>query len=303
MKFLQKTIELIVNLLDNFLYYIMQEDVFICVLQLVYSAHSRIPNYKIDFMTLYSITISGRIISKFLGKVVEKIPPISEKQFNELKEADPFEKEKTKKKTFALIVNPSFVMRTIGEETPPALTQKLEHSSVETNATGQSELKIPLSLKNIKTLCSWPLNGKENERVFDRYFILEIFEQCNSCPDKMSVYLMRRDIVEQSLGMQYNLQKELVKAQGFEVPPLRERALFGALVILNERKRFDPLKFKLIASSHPGKVRFRDGDFDSVTVGDFDPAVGVSISVNVYNVHPNIGVVPGRPAEVPATGT
>ncbi len=276
---------------------------------LVISTNGAARNYKEDFKTLYPITISGKIISQYIGKVVEKIPPISEKQFNELKEPDPFEKGKSKGETFVFIVDPSFVMRTIDKETPLALDylgnltespKQESEQNPETNTTEKSELKIPLSLKNVKVLCSYPLKGKENMPIF-AYFNLEVSQQCNTRPDKMSVYFMRRHVVNQSRKQPYAEQEKPVKDKGFEVPSLRVRVLFDTVSILKDGTCPDANTPRLTYSRHPETVRNGNNVYHSV-IGGFAPGAGVHVYYYDY-YHDDIGVVPGRPAEVPAIGT
>ncbi|HSW86883.1 MAG TPA: F-box protein [Rhabdochlamydiaceae bacterium] len=267
---------------------------------LVISTNGTERNYKEDFKTLYPITISGNTISQYLGKVGEKIPSISEKQFNELNEPDPFEEGKLKRETFVFIVDPAFVMRTIDPETPLALDDL--GNLVKTNTTEKSELKIPLSLKNIKVLSSYPLKGKENMPVFSRYFNEEIFRQCNTCPDKISVYFMRRDVVNQSRGKPYAVQEKFVKDKGYKVTPLRIRVLFDSVVILKDGTCPDACKPRWNYSYHPETFRY-DNDVNHPVVGGFVPHTGVDVTRYNFDGDDSVGVVPGNPAEVPAIGT
>lgn len=267
---------------------------------LVISSNGAERNCKEDFKTLYPITISGKIISQYIGKVVEKIPPISEKQFNELKEPDPYETGTLKGETFLFIVDPSFVMRTIDQETPLALDD-LENP--ETNTTEKSELKIPLSLKNINVLSSSPLKGKENMPVFV-LFNPEVLKQCNTRPDKISVYFIRKNVVDQSRGQPYAGQEKLVKDEGFEMPPLRIRVLFDTVVMLKNGTCPDASQPRWTYSCHPETVSHDNGDNSHhVVVGGFTPHFGGLVMFFDYGSNASFGVVPGRPAEIPAIGT
>jgi hypothetical protein len=258
-------------------------------------------NYKKDLQVLYPITLSGKIISQYLGKVVEKIPPITEECFNELQQLDPFEKDKLKAKNYVFIVDPSFVLRTVDQYTPLALDDAgnlVENK--QTDALEKKELKIPFSLKNITMLCSYPLKGKENMRVF-AYLKDEVFQQCNTRPDKISVYFMRRHVVDQSRGQPYAKQEKLVKDKGFEMLPLRVRVLFNTVVILKDGTCPDVREPRWTYSRHPDTVRSGNNVYHSV-VGAFVPRAGVRVNSCDFGSD-TVGVVLGKPAEVPVIGT
>jgi hypothetical protein len=265
-------------------------------------------NYKEDFKTLYSITISGRIISQFIGKVVEKIPPISEKSFNELEEPDPYETGKLKRQTFVFVVDPSFVMRTVGKEAPLALddlgnlieSPERESGQSPENTTEKSELKIPLSLKNIKVLCSYPLKGKENMPVFDERSENEVFEQCNALPDKIAVYFMRRHVIDQGKRMLYDEQRKLVEDKGFEVTPLRIRAIFDSVDILKEGTCPDGRASQGYIYSHHSETVFYGCNVYHTFIGCFHPGDGLLVNDDLFDEAFN-SVAPGRREKVPTT--
>ena len=126
-------------------------------------------NRKEDFKILHPRFISGKMIGRLFGKVIGPIPPISEKDFNALKEEDPFEKKtkKLKGETFVFVVRPDKVARTLDQDTPLVLNASNELIENAGNSTETGELlEIPFSLKNNKMLCSYPLSGKENMPVF-----------------------------------------------------------------------------------------------------------------------------------------
>ena len=159
---------------------------------------------KEDFKILYPRFVSGKMIGRLFGKVIGPIPPISEKDFNELTEEDPFENGKLKGETFVFVVRPDKVARTLDEATPLALNASNELVENTGNSTETGEvLEIPFSLKNHKMLCRYPLSGKENMPVFDKDSDSEVFEQCDTCPVIVSVYFMRKKIAEQSRKKTY----------------------------------------------------------------------------------------------------
>jgi hypothetical protein len=247
-------------------------------------------NYRNDFKVLYPITISGKIISQFFGKVIEEVPPISEECFNELKQPDPFEKSKLKVENYVLIVMPTKIARTIDEETPLILDDLGNLiESPDQNPAQKRELKIPFSLRNINVLCSYPLKGKENMPVFAGDSEDEVFKQCAACPNEISVYFMRRYVVDLSRGKSYADQETLVKAEGFKVTPLRERVLFNFLKILQDGTCPDT-SYPLTYVRSSDAVHFGN---NQLIVGGFLPRAGVFIIGDDVQDQVCVGVVPG----------
>jgi hypothetical protein len=256
-------------------------------------------NYREDFQILYPITISSKIMSQFFGKVIERVPPISEECFNELKQPDPFEKSKLKVENYVFIVMPTKIARIIDEETSLILDDlgnliESPGKENEHNPAQKRELKIPFSLQNIKVLCSYPLKGKENMPVFDENSEAEVFKQCGLCSGKISVYFMRRHLVEQSRGKSYVEQEKLVKGEGFEVTPLRERVLFNSLKILQDGTCPDA-RNPLTYARSPDTVHYGNNAHHSV-VGGFAPCAGARVDDYGYDDE-RFGVVPGGSAE------
>ena len=226
-------------------------------------------------------------------KLIGPIPPISEKDFNELTEEDPFENGKLKGETFVFVVRPDKVARTLDEATPLALNASNELVENTGNSTETGEvLEIPFSLKNHKMLCRYPLSGKENMPVFDEGSFSEVFKQCDTCPDKVSVYFMREQVAKQSRDKTYAAQEELVRTQGFEVTPLSIRALSDSVEILTSGTCPDnqtPWTFARTSDV----VRYGNNAYQSV-IGGFAPRAGVDVNFYDYDGD-HIGVVPGRP--------
>ncbi|MBI2811586.1 MAG: hypothetical protein HYX67_12280, partial [Candidatus Melainabacteria bacterium] len=155
---------------------------------------------------------------------------------------------------------------------------------------------------NLKTLCSYPLKGKKNTPVFDKDSSTSVINQCNTFPDKISVYFMRKSIAEQSRGMTYVNQVELVKRHGFEVISLRVRAFFDAIKILDSETCPDD-RNSLTYARTSDIVRYGNNVYQSVlgvyqsVLGGFVPRAGVFVLNDSVDCA-GIGVVPGVPAEV-----
>ncbi|GEM_PF-1761594 len=179
-------------------------------------------NPKQEFRTLYPITISGRMSEGLMGPFCGEIPLISRKCFENCFRKDPFESEKLMKDTFNFVVIPGAFKRESCAEFPFILDENGDLK--ETNSTGLTTqtLEIRNRIKNLQTLCKYPLN-KERKFVFE-CIEPEILEQCNTCPNKISLIFMR--IRGVSGGMNYSKQKAYVEEQGFEVTSLRNRLFF-----------------------------------------------------------------------------
>ena len=228
---------------------------------------------KEDFKILYPRFVSGKKIGGLFGKVIGPIPPISEKDFNELAKEDPFEKGELMQETFVFVVRPDKVARTSDQDTPLTLNASNELESIE-KPTGEV-LEIPFSLRNHKMLCSYPLSGKENMPVFDKDSDSDVFEQCDTYPNKVTVYFMRKQVSEQSRKKTYTTQEELVKTQGFEVTPLSIRALSDSVEILTSGTCSDNRNPWTYARTSD-VVRYGSNAYQSV-IGGFAPRAGVRV--------------------------
>lgn len=271
---------------------------------LVRSANGEVFNCQKTFQVLYPITLSGRKISQFIGMVDEEIPPISEKQFNELNELDPYEKGKLKKETWVVVIVPSHVLRSASQDVPFALDEAGNLvQNQQTAATEEKQLKIPLSLKNLNILCLYPLTGKKETPVFDSNSTSAVFDQCGLSTNKINIYFMRRHIVEESRGKPYAEQEKLLKDHGDEVIPLKPRALFDVISILQKRNCPDGRVPRWTYSRHFDIIRFGNNNAYHSLIGGFAPLSGVEVRDFYDDACDSIGVVPGGPAEVPAIGT
>ena len=269
-------------------------------------------DYRQDFKTLYPITISSKIIGQFFGRVIGKVPPISEERFNSLKKQDPFDEKKSIRDNYVFIVVPSQVARTVDNETPLVLNDSgnlIEPPKQETkrikllekSTTEKQEIIIRFSLKNLKMLSEHPLKGKENMPIFNEYSSNssnEVFGPFDTRSyQNVTVYFMRKCVIEQSRGKSYADQEELVKSQGFEVTPLMVRALFDAVGILKDGicpDAHDPLTYVRTSDT----VYIGNSVYD-MGIGGFAPSAGVSVYYG-YDDDIDIGVVPGCPAEASA---
>jgi hypothetical protein len=263
-------------------------------------------NYREDLKVLYPITISGRVISQLFGKVIGQVPPISEKWFNKLQEKDPFERKKSIGETFVFVVLPSLITRTADPETPlvpdgsgDLIKLSKLRDSTRTSLTERGDLTFPLSLKNLRTICSYPLRGKEHMPVFRKGFWPDLLKRF--CPDTVGLYFMRKQIAAQSRGLFYFEQEEFIKRKGFEITPLRERALFDSVTILKSGTCPDNQNPTTYVCN-PDTIHFCNEVYQTA-IGGFVPHAGVLIQMSNSYDRTLFGVVPGVSAEVLATET
>ncbi len=252
---------------------------------------------RADFQVLYPMTISGKRISRLLGEVVGQIPCISEVFFSILNTPDPFEEGKLCKDSFVFVVDPHLIKRTAGEGTP--LDLDAQGNLIELPADqvqNGKELLIPHSLKNLRMLCSHPLEGKQNMPVFAHYSEDDIFNQCGASSNKVSVHFMRRCVADESRNMTYANQEILVTERGFDVTPLRVRALFDAVEILGSGICPDSHKLQYTYARCSDIVRYGSYDYHAA-IGGFAPRSGARVCDDDFGVD-CVGVVPCVSAEV-----
>lgn len=85
-----------------------------------------------DFKILYPVTISGRKIGELFGAVVGKVPPITEYWFDKFAQnlPDPYETDKLFRDNFVVLVDPSFIERSVDKETPLEIDATGNHREV-----------------------------------------------------------------------------------------------------------------------------------------------------------------------------
>ncbi len=268
---------------------------------LVESAEGEVRNSRADFTALAPITLSGRVISEFLGQPVGPIPNIREDVFARLSEQDPFGLD-TIRKNYVLVMVPSLIQRIAGEAFPFALDPNGNLVPAPAEAVEGQVLNIPFSLKNLRILCKHPLKGRGNKPVFNRGSNAQVFEQCGLASNTTRVYLMRKQVADQSRNMRYEEQEKLVAGHRFEAMPLLLRALFDAVEILANGSCYDAQRSYARTSD-----RINNDVYQSV-IGGFVPRAGGGFVPGglwcaSYLDSNYIGVVPGVPAGVqPAIG-
>jgi len=280
---------------------------------LVINPDSKPRDYRADLKILFPMTISGKLIEEYFGKMVGEVPAISAEFFDLLQEEDSFEEQKPGNqiaKNYVVLVLPTKITRISGDEnTPLALDAKgnliessghsSSSSSTVTSDPGKLDLEIPFRVNNLVTLSKYPLKGKENGPVFN-YVNPDVLEQCNACSTEIKVYLMRKRVVEESRNKAYSAQKELVNNEGWDVTPLRERMFYDIFKILSSGDCPDNQKpWTFARTSDP--VREDDGIVRQSGIGGFAPRVGARVHHCPYYYGydcEDVGVVPGVPAEV-----
>ncbi len=194
-------------------------------------------DYKVDFQTLYPITLSGKTIEEFLGEFVGKMPELSLAWFNRLHDPDPFTPKLRICDTFVLVVEPVAIKRTFSKDVSAALDNQgnlainLRVTFEETESATATDVEIPLTLPNLQTLTCNALSGKENAPVF--YFGSDpaAFYQCAPAAAKVKLYLMRKAPVRGTFFKNFQGQKEYLEQRGFQAASVKTRALYNSIHI------------------------------------------------------------------------
>jgi hypothetical protein len=155
--------------------------------------------------------VTGATISHYLGEIVGDMPLLSKECFEWLFQKDCWDKKMLNKDTFQWNIIPSHIRRTVDKNTPLALDGDTL-IVVSPDQVTQQELVIPLSLKNLKLLMCYPLNGSGNVPIFNKYCEAEAFEQSTPLPNGVRILFTRRDAVGDDLSK--HLQKNYVESKG-----------------------------------------------------------------------------------------
>lgn len=275
-------------------------------------------NRRNDFRILYPITISGRMIGELFGKVIGRVPPISEYWFDKFAKnmADPYETTKLFKDNFVVLVDPSLIERAVDKETPLDIDESGNLKEVAPDAVLEQTLTIPFSLRNLHLLSKYPLKGKEHLPVFGNDSEGEFFELSTSYPKQIGVRIMRRSILNESRYKDFDRRKDfdekdalveqLAPGQGFEVESLRRRSLFNAILILNTGASPEggddlpdylgrPVLQTYVRDSNT--ITLKDGLVKRFVAGLFFPGQGIYVKRQDSCLCCFMGVVPGGSGE------
>ena len=251
-------------------------------------------NRKHDFRILYPITISGKIISQFIGKPIGEIPRIRLAIFNRLQQRDPFDPQRSMRENYVFVVVPSQVARPV---TPLTLDASGTLVKLTDSAVEERVLQIPFSLKNLKMLCEYPLRGGEHMPVFDKSSYQPVFDQCGPCLDSVRIYFMRKRVADQTRSLPYPQQEGKAREQGLEVTPILPRALYDAVCILRSGTCPDNREPPTSTYARTSDLaRVGNSTYHSV-LGGFAPRAGADVSISDDD-YVDIGVAPGVSAEV-----
>ena len=243
-----------------------------------------------DFELLSKLTaVSKLTIGRFLGEMIEEVPLIKKECFDLLSQSDPFEPGKCFKDTFEILVIPSWIRRTKEKQ----WTLDEEGSLIPDPKKQEKTLDIVLTLKNLRILCSSPLNGKENMPVFNKRSLDNAFD-CKRAQDHASIYFTRKQLVGRNLTCE--LSKEIVEAKKLEVTPLFKRAWAHCFSILEFNTCLDNKRPWTYAWT-PDIIRLSKGENCHLAIGGFSPGAGMLVG-DIYFADDHIGCAPGFSGEV-----
>jgi hypothetical protein len=264
-------------------------------------------DYKEHFKCLYPITIHGGMISRILGNVVEKVPLIDARIVEILKSDDPFGFG-TVKDNYWIVVVPSTIQRT--KETKLALDQ--QKNLVEVPEDEPKDLTIPLSVKNLQTLCSHLLVERSGNPIFasdTSAVVLQHFPPV----DGIQVHLMRRKIPSQTLDEVWMTQEQTVKKKVYQVTPsfvtIFSHCIFQCLPPTREPCDFLCRFFEQVSDNEQlgciyargvEKAQVQSGNWHFI-VGAVAARTGLQIFYDGDERQSDTGVVPGLRLDVAST--
>lgn len=229
------------------------------------------PNLKRDFLTLYRITISRKIVAEIYGKVTGKMPMMRRDWFEQLFKPDPFDPKKLCKDNYVIVVDPVFIERyrkTFNE------IQNCHEVHIE---------QIPLSLKNLLSLSGNRLDKKEIRKVFCDKSYTPAFVNHSEIPAKVGLYIMRKSLVEETKGLSFEKLKEHLECRGpgpcFKMAPLRQRAFFNSITILKSGTCYDEVGSYTITSDTVIESR----QPCHVYIGGYSKKEGAMVHVTPYS--------------------
>ncbi|MES2199364.1 MAG: hypothetical protein V4489_04270 [Chlamydiota bacterium] len=256
---------------------------------------------KDDYMFLRSITISSKVIGRYLGEVVGKVPLMREDRFIQLRYSqDYFEPKNSKRETHIVIVDPSHLKITVGPNRP--LREDSEGTLTEVPSKNRStlpkrEITIPFSFKNLKMLADFPLAGNENGPLFRPNCEPKVFNQCNTPPDHNKILIMRKEVTATYSNFDGKQgQRALVTNRKWEVVTVRQRGFHNIIKILETGTCPDGGTKEIFAR---GAESFEfSGRIYNPIIGGFKPKIGMGVCMQRDYELFNVGVVPGIFAEV-----
>jgi hypothetical protein len=261
-------------------------------------------NLKNDFKILYPITLSGKTIQKYFGKIDGKLPHIDPKKFDALvNQDDPWESGTKMHETFQVVVSPAYIIRPFDTLLVDLLTEKGDAAEIlpvtESNST--PEVKIPFGVKNRELLvrCLDTIRTHKNGPIIKSY-LPNLLNQCSN-PAKNTISFMRKEVVAQNFS--YVDKKKHVEDRNLEVISLGDRLLADTIAILESGTCSDSRKEGDCIGTFAVTSTIRKNK-DVISIGDFTLGRGLllmfssiidSDDINGVDI---FGVVPGVSAEV-----
>lgn len=271
------------------------------------SLHDKIPivagegrNYREDLKVIRPLVSS---VHGLLGRVLGPVPPICEEVFRKFLSNDPDSYGQGYfRDNFILLIEPSYIERHVGKETPLAL-QNGKLVEVDPVEVKEQTIEVAATLPNLLMLFNYPLEGKEHLPVhrIEKRLLKAVSEQCVYFPEKVGVGFWRKEIIEESRFKEFSRQEALVKekvpGEGNVVKSVRERLLFDGACILKTGTCPDVQKPRWMVARGAETVAIW-GDTRNLDVGSFAPGAGVQVCTNIFDEGGALGVVPGGSAEV-----
>ena len=261
-----------------------------------------------DFKFLYPITLNGKTIQQYFGRVDGEIPDIDAAKFNTLvTQDDPWQAGIKRHHTFEVIVSPAHIIRPYDQALFNMLAKEGDLAEIlpTTGSNNIQEMRIPFGLKN-RTLLAKYLFAKHANGPVIKYLSPELMFKFFSEPNpsnltltKTALYIMRKEVIGRDLS--YVDQQKLVKTHHLEITPLDIRLLSNTVGILKFGTCPDT---EIPAKTYARTSTLVQYSYDNrdcpMVIGGFVPAIGLDVSTDYFsaNAHNYDGVATGIPAEV-----
>ena len=291
---------------------------------------SRPNTVKEDFFFMRKITLSKRHAAP-IGVFVGEVPPISEKTFCFFKYGkDRFIPTKYNDQTHVVIVEPThfivpydaaflnsfhclFDVDAYSGDNED-FEYRVDGDDIEIDEA-KTTMKIPYSWYSVMQLGleSWSKMHMDGGLFFGRDIdkdVSRIFKETVKVSKTVNVYIMRIDPPEIVRNQKYSIQKQILKAKGYEVAPLTPRIYFNMIEYFSKGKCVDGNQLAMrtsdvtedVLEDLSEKVGSKISEFKNVGIGDplilWNSTFPLITIIDESRFDDEVSAVAGFPAEL-----